>query len=70
MNVDTELWKQYWFAMVDCGVMAQAYWWGEQWTISVRQNVDGTIILLVLASFFFFVYGNRKTALQVDSTGT
>ena len=50
--------------------MAQAYWWGEQWTISVRQNVYGTIILLVLASVFFFVYGNRKTALQVDSTGT
>ena len=29
----------------------------------------GTIVLLALAGFFFFVYGNRKTAAQVDATG-
>ena len=29
----------------------------------------GTIVLLALAGFFFFVYGNRKTAPQVDPTG-
>ncbi len=29
----------------------------------------GTIVLLFLAGFFFFVYGNRKTAPQVDQTG-
>jgi glutamate:GABA antiporter len=29
----------------------------------------GTIVLLALAGFFFFVYGNRKTAPQVDATG-
>ena len=28
----------------------------------------GTIVLLALAGFFFFVYGNRKTAPQVDPT--
>ncbi len=28
----------------------------------------GTIVLLALAGFFFFVYGNRKTAPQVDLT--
>jgi amino acid transporter len=29
----------------------------------------GTIVLLALAGFFFFVYGNRKIAAQVDATG-
>jgi amino acid transporter len=29
----------------------------------------GTIVLLALAGFFFFVYGNRKSAPQVDPTG-
>jgi len=29
----------------------------------------GTIVLLALAGFFFFVYGNRKTAPQVHPTG-
>jgi amino acid transporter len=29
----------------------------------------GTIVLLALAGFFFFVYGNRKTAPQVNPTG-
>ena len=29
----------------------------------------GTIVLLALAGFFFFIYGNRKTTPQVDPTG-
>jgi glutamate:GABA antiporter len=29
----------------------------------------GTLVLLALAGFFFFVYGNRKAAPQVDPTG-
>jgi hypothetical protein len=28
----------------------------------------GTIVLLALAGFFFFVYGNRKIAPQADPT--
>src|SRR6516165_9042418 len=43
LKVDTELWKQYWFAMVNRGVMPQPYWWDEQWTISVQhteQDID------------------------------
>ncbi|HEX8800894.1 MAG TPA: hypothetical protein VF772_19895, partial [Terriglobales bacterium] len=38
LKVDTELWKQYWFAMVNRGVMPQPYWWDEQWTISVQHS--------------------------------
>ena len=32
------LWRHYWFAMVNRGVMAQPYWWDEQWTISVAHT--------------------------------
>ena len=38
LNVDTELWRHYWFAMVNRGVMAQPYWWDEQWTMSVAHT--------------------------------
>jgi len=38
LNVDTELWKHYWFGMVNRGVMAQPYWWDEQWTMSVQHT--------------------------------
>ena len=36
--VDVDLWRHYWFAMVNRGVMAQPYWWDEQWTISVQHT--------------------------------
>ena len=36
--VDIDLWRHYWFAMVNRGVMAQPYWWDEQWTISVAHT--------------------------------
>jgi len=32
-TIDIDLWRHYWFAMVNRGVMAQPYWWDEQWTI-------------------------------------
>ena len=35
ITVDQDLWRQYWFGMVNRGVLAQPYWWDEQWTISV-----------------------------------
>ena len=38
LGVDTELWKHYWFGMVNRGVMAQPYWWDEQWTMSVQHT--------------------------------
>jgi glutamate-1-semialdehyde 2,1-aminomutase len=31
-HVDEDLWTHYWFAMVNRGVLAQPYWWDEQWT--------------------------------------
>ena len=42
ITVDEDLWRHYWFGMVNRGVMAQPYWWDEQWTISV-QHTDADI---------------------------
>jgi glutamate-1-semialdehyde 2,1-aminomutase len=38
LAIDTDLWRHYWFGMVNRGVMAQPYWWDEQWTISVQHS--------------------------------
>ncbi len=38
LTADTDLWRHYWFAMVNRGVMAQPYWWDEQWTVSVAHT--------------------------------
>jgi glutamate-1-semialdehyde 2,1-aminomutase len=38
LEVDTELWRHYWFAMINRGVLAQPFWWDEQWTISVQHT--------------------------------
>jgi glutamate-1-semialdehyde 2,1-aminomutase len=38
LNIDSDLWRHYWFAMVNRGVMAQPYWWDEQWTVSVAHT--------------------------------
>jgi len=38
LAIDVDLWRHYWFAMVNRGVMAQPYWWDEQWTISVQHT--------------------------------
>src|SRR5947199_4891827 len=38
LTVDVDLWRHYWFGMVYRGVMAQPYWWDEQWTISVQHT--------------------------------
>ena len=37
-KIDIDLWRHYWFAMVNRGVLAQPYWWDEQWTISVQHT--------------------------------
>jgi glutamate-1-semialdehyde 2,1-aminomutase len=37
-TIDIELWRHHWFGMVNLGVMAQPYWWDEQWTISVAHT--------------------------------
>ena len=41
-KIDIDLWRHYWFGMVNRGVLAQPYWWDEQWTISV-QHADADI---------------------------
>jgi len=38
VKIDVDLWKHYWFAMVNRGVLCQAHWWDEQWTISVSHT--------------------------------
>jgi glutamate-1-semialdehyde 2,1-aminomutase len=38
LDADTDLWRHYWFAMTNRGVMPQPYWWDEQWTISVAHT--------------------------------
>jgi glutamate-1-semialdehyde 2,1-aminomutase len=42
LKIDVDLWRQFWFAMVNRGVLAMPYWWDEQWTISV-QHTDADI---------------------------
>jgi glutamate-1-semialdehyde 2,1-aminomutase len=37
-TIDIDLWRHYWFGMVNQGVMPQPYWWDEQWTISVQHS--------------------------------
>ena len=39
LAVDTDLWRLYWFGMVNRGVMPQPYWWDEQWTLSVAHSL-------------------------------
>jgi glutamate-1-semialdehyde 2,1-aminomutase len=38
LGVDIDLWRHYWFAMTNRGVMPQPYWWDEQWTVSVAHT--------------------------------
>lgn len=37
-HVDEDLWTHYWFAMTNRGILAQPYWWDEQWTVSVQHT--------------------------------
>jgi len=39
LTVDPDLWRIYWFGMLNQGVMAQPFWWDEQWTISVAHTL-------------------------------
>jgi glutamate-1-semialdehyde 2,1-aminomutase len=38
IKIDVDLWRQFWFGMVNRGVLAMPYWWDEQWTISVQHT--------------------------------
>ncbi|HUY14608.1 MAG TPA: glutamate-1-semialdehyde 2,1-aminomutase [Terriglobia bacterium] len=38
ITIDVDLWRHYWFAMVNRGVLPQAHWWDEQWTLSVAHT--------------------------------
>jgi glutamate-1-semialdehyde 2,1-aminomutase len=38
LKIDVDLWRQFWFGMVNRGVLAMPYWWDEQWTVSVQHT--------------------------------
>jgi len=38
VEIDIDLWRHYWFAMVNRGVIPQPHWWDEQWTVSVAHT--------------------------------
>lgn len=38
LGIDVDLWRHYWFAMANRGVLPQPHWWDEQWTISVAHT--------------------------------
>lgn len=42
LKIDQTFWSQYWFGMVNRGVIPQPFWRDEQWTISV-QHTDSDI---------------------------
>jgi glutamate-1-semialdehyde 2,1-aminomutase len=37
-KMNTDMWTAFWFGMVNRGVIAQPYWWDEQWTMSVAHT--------------------------------
>ena len=37
-GIDVDLWRHYWFAMVNRGVMPTPHYWDEQWTVSVAHT--------------------------------
>jgi glutamate-1-semialdehyde 2,1-aminomutase len=40
LTIDTELWKLYWYGMLNRGIIVQPYAWDEQWTISVAHTEE------------------------------
>ncbi len=37
-KMNTDMWTTFWFGMVNRGVIAQPYWWDEQWTLSLAHT--------------------------------
>src|SRR6266850_670580 len=37
-EIDIDIWRHYWFGMVNRGVIPQPHWWDEQWTVSVAHS--------------------------------
>jgi len=38
LEVDEEMWKVWWYGMLNRGIMTQAYAWDEQWTVCVAHT--------------------------------
>jgi glutamate-1-semialdehyde 2,1-aminomutase len=42
LHIDQEMWKTWWYGLINRGVLPQAYAWDEQWTLCV-QNTEADI---------------------------
>lgn len=38
VTIEVDMWRHYWFGMLNRGVLCQPYWWDEQWTVSVAHT--------------------------------
>ena len=65
LGIDIDVWRHYWFGMVNRGVMPQPYWQDEQWTMSV-QHTEADIVKHIAA---FDDVANSLAKAQHERTG-
>lgn len=66
IKIDSDLWRHYWFGMVNRGILPQPFWWDEQWTISV-QHTEADIDMHLAA---FEEVAPALAKAQIERTGS